>query len=361
MKKHFIQTKISSLKSLYLKLWYRFRSLRKIYQIAIVIALFGAFAGYKFLTAHGYAPDIKVVEMHKVSKGNILKTSRLLGIIEAKRLFSATAGYEGTVAYVAPAGSLLKTGDVIARIQNDPIEEAYNTALKAAQIATEQYNRQVILFDSKASSRQGVEDKFTALSAARNALVNARMNYDKIIFVAPFDGIVGSAIVPIGSRALPGNTIVTFYDNSEFVVKFDIPLDYAKTLPNDSLVTINGSDYKIDFIQKALSTGTYTVPAHINFPCEHCISGELVDVDLHLINKNDVIVIPESCVFIRENKHFVYKIEDNAVSLAPVTLGIAEKENIEITDGIEEGDEIVLKGQYRLYPGSEVKVFDKTK
>ncbi len=312
----------------------------------------------KFLLKHEYRPQPKVVESHIVSKGPIAKTTRLLGSVQAQKLFTANAGIEGTVSYIAPAGLSLKAGEIIARIQNDPIEEAYLSALKAVQIASDQYNRQILLFKSKATSRQTVEDKFTTLSAARSTLVLAKINYDKAIFVAPFDGIVGSHISPVGSRTKIGDTVVTFYNTSAFTVKFDIPSDYVKTLGNDGMVSINGQNYKIDFIQKALSTNTYTVPAHINFHCDSCISGEMLDVDLHLISKDNVIVVPKSSIFIRDKDYFAYKIKDNKIQLVQVKLGVTEKNKIEITEGIEAGDQIVLKGQHRLYPGMDVKIFE---
>jgi membrane fusion protein (multidrug efflux system) len=357
--KDYIKTKLSTLKSFATKAWRKFRALRMIYQIIIGVALLTIIIASKIFLGFGYTPQIKVVETHKVSKGNLLHTTRLLGTLEAKKLFSSVAGYEGTVSYVAPAGSNLKTGEVIAKIQNDAIENAYHSAVKAAQIAEEQYNRQIILFNSKTASRQTVEDKFSNLSAARSALVAAQMNYDKIVFVAPFDGTVGSAVTPVGSRAKTGDTIITFYDASEFVVKFDIASDYLKNLGTNASVSINEQEYKIDFIQKALSDGTYTAPAHVTFPCKTCISGEMVDVDLHLISKKDIIVVPTSCVFISDKEHFVYKVANGIANIGPVKLGIKEKDKVEITEGLAEGDEIVLKGQSRLHPGIGVKVFEE--
>lgn len=357
--KDYIKNKLSTLKSFSIKIWKKFRALRMVYQIIIGVSLLAILIATKIFLGFGYTPQIKVVETHKVSKGNLLQTTRLLGTLEAQKLFTGLAGYEGTVSYVAPAGSNLKTGEIIAKIQNDAIENAYHSAAKAVQISEEQYNRQIVLFNSKTASRQTVEDKFLTLSTARSALVSAKMNYDKIVFVAPFDGIVGSALIPVGSRAEAGDSIITFYDTSEFVVKFDIPSDYLKTIGTNASVSIKDQDYKIDFIQKALSNGTYTIPAHVTFPCETCISGEMVDVDLHLISKKDIIIVPASCVFIRNKEHFVYKVESGIANLVPVKLGITEKDQVEITEGIAEGDEIVLKGQSRLYPGIGVKVFEE--
>lgn len=344
--------------SIFLKIWVKYRSFRKIYQILIAVVLLALLIAGKIAIGFlGYKQYPKVVESHKVTKSNIMKTIRLFGALTAEKLFIPTAGYEGTVVEIANAGTYLKAGEIIARIQNTAIEDAYHAALKAAQIAGEQYNRQIELYNDKAASKKSVEDRFIAFSNAKAALVLARMNYDKIVFVAPFDGVVGSAVAHVGSRAKAGDEIVSFYDASAFRVNFDIPSDVAKQLSEKPLVTIQGQDYNIDFIQKALKTGTYAVPANIRFPCDKCVSGELMDVDLHVVSKKDIIVVPKSCIMVRNNGHFAYKIDNGKAELVDVELGVSEKDMVEIVDGLTVGDEIVSKGLERLYPGIDVLIY----
>ena len=86
-----------------------------------------------------------------------------------------------------------------------------------------------------------------------------------------------------------------------------------------------------------------------------------MDVDLHVISKQNVIVVPKSSILIRGQGHFVYKVKDGKTDLAPVKLGIAHEDQVEVTDGLSEGDEIVVKGLARLHPGSMVKVFEGAK
>ena len=95
--KNYIKHKLSSLKSLSIKAWQKFCSIRPIYQIIIGVVLLAILIAAKTFLGFGYTPQIKVVETHKASKGNLLQTTRLLGTLEAKKLFTGLAGYEGTV------------------------------------------------------------------------------------------------------------------------------------------------------------------------------------------------------------------------------------------------------------------------
>jgi len=165
--KQYIKARLSSIQSLSIKTCQKLRSINPIYQIIIGVALLAIIIASKFLFGHRHSPESKVVEIYKASKGNMLQTTRLLGRIEASKLFTSTAGYEGTISYIAPAGSTLKAGEIIAKIQNDPIEAAYHSSIHTVEIATAQYNRQLMLFNSKTASRQTVEDKFSNLSVAK--------------------------------------------------------------------------------------------------------------------------------------------------------------------------------------------------
>src|SRR5690606_33564767 len=158
----------------------------------------------KFLFGPGWPQDVKMVEVYKVSKGNLLVTARLLGTIGAKKYFIATASDNGTVDFVAESGSRLKQGDVIAHINKPEVQKAYEAALEAVKIANNQYNREIKLEKAKAASRYSVEAKYASLAEAQARLATAKSEWDKISFIAPFDGIVGSALLYPGSKVKYG-------------------------------------------------------------------------------------------------------------------------------------------------------------
>ncbi len=68
-----------------------------------------------------------------------------------------------------------------------------------------------------------------------------------------------------------------------------------------------------------------------------------------------MIAIPSEAIFLRERLPYVYTVKDDKVSLTSVELGIRDKHRVEIISGLEVGQEVVIKGQSRLYPGILVK------
>ncbi len=340
------------------RLYRKFIGLKRKHKIIAMILAIGLMIGYKSLFSTGYQPDVKVVEIYKVSTGNLLSTTRLLGTIKAKKYFTANAGYSGTVAYIAESGTKLKTGEKIAQIDKPEVEDSYKSALESLKIATSQYDRVLHLAKTNAASKQTVEDKYTAMAKAQSSLAIAKQELDKMLFTAPFDGVVGSPLYHAGSKVSEGSTIVVFYNPSELVVTFDIPSNLLGEIGEKATVTLNGQDYVTAPVQRALAAGSYTVPAYIDFKCANCIIGEITNLDLHLIEKQNIITVPASCVFISNGQLMVYKVKGTELEIQPVKTGMREKDTLEILEGVKIGDILVLQGQSRLYPGVPVKIYE---
>lgn len=357
----FLKNLISNLSTKLKKLYAYFLSLKILYRILLFILIIGAFFAYKMLFGKAYPMEIKTVEVHIAKKENLLSTTKLLGIIGAKKIYIAKAGYSGTLEFIAESGAKLKKNDIIAYINLDEVNDAYNSALKSAQIADEQYKREVTLEKKKASSKQSVEQKFIQLSQAQNNLAAAKMNLDKILFLAPFDGIVATPLFYKGSQVNLGDEIVTFYDDSELIVKFDIAGNIARKLPAKAIVTIDGKEFETYSIPKILPKNSYAIPAYLDYKCENCMIGDITEVDLHIIDKKDIITLPSSCIFLKDGKSMVYKVIDNKAMLEEVEVGIEHEDIVEITQGVKESDVIILEGQGRLYPEVMVKIYNQEK
>lgn len=351
------------------RLWIKLMSLKKLYRIIILVVIASLFVGTKSLMNPPHMEDMKVVEIHKASKGSLTVSTKLLGKIESKNYFtvksgSADMGFSsppGNLAYIAPAGTELKKGQLIAYLDAPEIKAQYEAALKSAEISRKRYEREKRLLKAGASSQHSVEQKFMDLASAESNLANAKSSYDSAFFKAPFDGIVGSSSYSAGSEIKSGAEVVSFFDPTKLIVKFDIPTDVASRLKNKTTITLNGKEFETSFIQKVLSQDSYTIPAHAEIECENCMIGEARFFDIQIVKKENIIVIPSSCVFIRNGKRAVYKIKDDKTELAFVEVGDKQEKFVEILEGVEEGDVIISAGQGRLYPGIKVKIFEEGK
>ena len=201
-----------------------------------------------------------------------------------------------------------------------------------------------------------LEEKESIWIEHQRKMSDAKIAMDEINVYAPFDGIVGIFKIREGSQVQEGDALVSFYDPSTIIVEFDAPISIVKLVHDGSPVFINQRQYALTYMQKMLDEETHMSPAYVNIQCDNCIIGATVDVDLVIKEKQSVIVIPYEAIFLRDGKTFVYIVKDNKTVLAPIELGIREKNLIEVASGLQENDQIIVRGQARLYPGALVKI-----
>lgn len=324
-----------------------------------VAALVTGILIYKFfLSGAGHIPHstAKVVEIEIATSQDIQQTTRLIGTIRPKSSTLLVAKATGILDSTLPAGQTIQKGTLIAKIDNPDIEKQFNLASSAEEIAKSQYERAQGLAKSGYLSKAAIEDKKNEWIKAQNTLADARIALNKIMFYAPFDGTVGVFKIREGAQVKEGDQIVSFYDPNSLIVTFDIPSSLMSVITDNYSVNVLGRNYPLHYVQRMIDEGTQMAAAYVDIECQDCILGTNIDVDLPLQQRQGVIVIPFSAVFLQEGKTFVYVVKDGKALLTPVELGIRNKEHVEISSGVRVGDHVITHGQARLYPGVDVKV-----
>ena len=260
-----------------------------------------------------------------------------------------------------PAGSEIKKGNIIAKIENADIEKTYDLSLAAKEIAQNQYNRTAHLVEKKINSQKELEDARKHLIEADKDLARASIDRENMLVKAPFDGILGAYKIKDGEQVVEGNQIATFYNYDRLLVEFDIPSQYIQKINVGQEVIMNGRSFALKHVQKAIDEETYMCPASFELPesSNDQIIGASVDLVLTIEEKQQTIVIPSTAVYLREGKDVAYLVRNGKAEISEITLGIKNDDSVEVLSGLQEGDEIILLGQDRLYPGISVKVAEK--
>ena len=80
-----------------------------------------------------------------------------------------------------------------------------------------------------------------------------------------------------------------------------------------------------------------------------------------MYNEKNALSVPDTSVMYEGNKKFIYKIvENNVLKKLEIKTGFRNKGNIEILDGLVEGDKIIAEGLTKVRPGMKVKPIIKS-
>ena len=80
-----------------------------------------------------------------------------------------------------------------------------------------------------------------------------------------------------------------------------------------------------------------------------------VDIDFILAEKSGALTIPLSALYRDDNGWAVYRITDERARHTPVQTGLRTATDVEITEGLANGDRVILQPDENIHDGSRVQ------
>lgn len=324
--------------------------------------------------------DLPLVKIESVNKKKIKSFLNLNGVVEPEKkvaVFSRLPAYVKKI--IKEEGAFVKKNDILALLDDIEIKISYEQAkiqLKQAEISLKDeannYKRNKELIKSDLISEKDFQNSETIYQKAKleykNKLENYKdlelqLNYTKIR--SPIQGYITERLIEVGARVNPNQQVFTVEDFSPLLIKVYVPtsdiINLKKGMETEVTTDVlkgykfNG---KIKLINPRIDvqSGTVKVTVEIPDPTMKLKPGMFVDVKISVSNKNDAIIIPKKSILFKNNKSFVFIFKKMQVFKKEIKTGISEEDNIEVVDGLKEGDRIVTVGIETLKDKMRVKI-----
>lgn len=198
--------------------------------------------------------------------------------------------------------------------------------------------------------------KQATLEEAEKSLTNIRKKLDKAVTYAEFDGIVLKQDIKQGMTVSPGNLLLSIGSPSDLQIDFGVnEYDAARIkIGQKAIITGDGFGDKIyngEVIKIApsasvmqTSRGNETVvktTIKIIDPDDNIKPGFSASVEITVEEKRSVILLPLECVIEGEDGKQVMIVKDGEISEREVKTGIENELYTEITQGLNEGEEVL--------------------
>ena len=187
--------------------------------------------------------------------------------------------------------------------------------------------------------------------------------------VAPFAGILGKRGISGSSLGSENTIILTLDDSRKVLCDLKIPEVYAAILKKDLKLKAKFSAYKnktyqgiIQSVASRVDAQTRSILARAQIQNENSeiIPGSLLEIEILYNNKNSLSV-PDTSVMYEGSKKFIYQIIENSMlKKVEVKTGVRNQGNLEILEGLAEGDKIIAEGLTKVRPGMKVKPIIKS-
>lgn len=333
------------------------------------------------------------VEVMKLAKTEMKMNYSTSGQISSSSETTVAPKVSGRVAAVkVKLGDQVKKGQVLFQIDSkeasNQLTEAeaslgiaktsYDMADQALRDAQADYDRKQTLFESNVISTYDLEQANTALVNAKLNLEQARQqmnqtnatlssaqeNLADYSVAAPMDGLVGEINIESGEMVSSQTNAAVIVSIDTVKVEASIPESIVNELRPGSVVSVT-----IDSLNKSVE-GTLTTIAPkadsdtMGYPVEISVanpSGEIkpgmtAKIELITGNLKNIFALPMDAVIEQDGQHIVYIVENNQAKEVSVKTGVTNDTLIEITDGLKEGQSIIVEGNRLLSDGQQVRV-----
>ncbi|WP_300271748.1 efflux RND transporter periplasmic adaptor subunit [Halomonas sp.] len=264
-------------------------------------------------------------------------------------------------------GQEVEAGQLLVRLADDEAlaelraaqalrDERRNAVNRLSQLQSRNLAPRGDLEDAQARLRQ-VEAEIQALEAR---LADYRLH-------APFAGRVGFRNVSVGSLVTPGTALVTLDKLDVMKLDFTLPeLALGELSPGLPLTATSGAYPDSPFQGEIATIGTridpvsrsVTVRALLDNPEGRLRPGMLMNVEVRRAPR-ETLVIPEASLIPEGRRQFVLTLDpDDAyrVTRREITIGARRKGEVEVLDGLQEGQLVVAHGTERVRDGQPTRL-----
>lgn len=263
-------------------------------------------------------------------------------------------------------GALVEKGQVMVELESS--EARANLAAARADLVEirTRLERTRQLIENQAVSRSQLDQQQAQMQAAEARVEAAQAALRDHTLRAPFDGRVGLRRVSVGSLVSPGDAITTIDDILRMKLDFAVPESYLAALETGQAVSAHSIAYPgeeftgvVESIDTRIDpvTRTVTVRGRIANEEGRLRPGMFMTVILEK-NRREAMVVPEIALVPEADRKFVFVVRNDEAMQREVEIGTRMPGRVEITTGLEPGEEIVVEGTQSLRHGSQVRRVD---
>jgi HlyD family secretion protein len=340
-------------------------------------------AGFLFFGSSKSSKDTELPKV-KISSGNIIDKALAVGTIEPENEISVKSKVGGVVKRIfADAGTFINAGDPLLEVKPDPAPQELADAKRGVQLAEVEVEnvskdlvREEAMFKKKMISNKEYEDaqrksqegdlhlkiakeNLALLESGRVDIGNTKI---ESIVKAPISGYVLSKAVQVGDPVTPlttyqeGTVLMKMASMERLLFKGTVDeIDVGKlkegmttelkvgALPND---TIQGTLRKISLKADKKENATVfaieiLIPKTSNATLR---AGYSANANIIIQKKENVLMIPERVVTFRNDSAIVkLALAAGKEEQRVIKTGLSDAINIEVLDGLKEGDEVFEK------------------
>ena len=315
----------------------------------------GAGRGQQIVFASGYVIFPTTIVDPFYSTGSLLPD-------EEVELAFETSGK--VVAIYFQEGTRVKKGELLAKINDKPLQAQLLKLQAQRKLLEEREFRQRQLLERDAISRESYDQVSTELQSLQADILLVQARISETEMRAPFDGTVGLRMISEGAFANTQTKIVRLVKISPLKIEFSIPERHAEQITNGYPIF-----FSIEGTQDTFKANIYAIEPKVDIITRSTIvrakyanqNEELKPgryAKIYGINSQyeNTISIPTEAVIAEMDGEKVFVYRNGKAEQRKVILGLRTESHVQIKEGLEFGDTLLTTAILQLRHQLPVKL-----
>lgn len=302
------------------------------------------------------------VEVQTMEEQTTVSRHTYIGEIAEKSSITLSAQTAGRILEVnIGAGSRVKAGQVLLSIDSTQAAGARRAAEATLRQAEDGYARACALYKEGGLTEQKRVEIESQLAQARSMYASAAQLVAECRVTAPVSGVVSELRAKAGETAAPAVPLLTIMNIDGFVVRFAVPEQEVSHIRMGDNATIDveaaaAKGLPVTITDKNLIPNrlahSYDVTAALHAPAG-LLPGMMCKVTLEA-DRLSGFVLPQSCIQLLPEGAKVWVAREGVAQRIGVSVGQYVSGGVLITEGLESGDRVIIKGYQKLWQGAAI-------
>ena len=306
------------------------------------------------------------VEAMDVTRGDISAYYSNTATLEAVEEATIVSKIRGIVEEImVEEGDQVKKGQVLARIEDDQYRIETERAKATMDRLYNDYQRNKELFDKELISVEVYENSRFEYESQKSAYELAQLNLEYSSIKSPISGVISERFIKVGNMIGTDQQVfhVSDFDPIQAIIhipeheRSKIRKGQRAELSADALPgqTFTGNVERISPIIDP-QTGTFKVTVYLTDNRDLLRPGMFGRIKIVYDTRVNTKMIPKSAVMSVDETQSVFVVKDSVAYKKIIRTGYVNGKNIEVIDGLDDGEIVVTTGQGSLTDSTRVNI-----
>lgn len=261
-------------------------------------------------------------------------------------------------------GAAVPAGYLIAKIDDADLQAQLVKLQAQLDIAEQTESRQAKLLAIEGISRQDYDLSVLQVRNLKADIGILKTTIQKTEVRAPFAGKLGLKNISVGAYVTPAMVLTTIQQTQPLKLDFSLPEKYAQGLKPGALLSFRttGSSVSHEAKVSAVAPGLTETNRSLNYRATvmskdpSLLPGVFATATIQLAEKPAALLLPAQAVIPQARGKRVIRYNDGKANFVDVVTGTRTADQVEVIDGLQAGDTIVISGLMSIRPNMSVQI-----